>query len=91
MSPHASDILFLLGVLVCIAVVLVIVGIWIHHRLVRSNTGNDQWQTAFSLADLHRIKAQDQMTQEEYNRAKAAVIAREAAATTGQDDLDAGL
>lgn len=71
-TKQTLDILILLGVLVVGALVLIGAGVFIYRRLARVVSDDS---SSFSLSDLRRMHAQGELSDEEFERAKSALIA----------------
>jgi len=79
LASSAGDILVALGVLALLAIAVVIMGTALH-RSVTSNRSNDHKSSPFDLHRLRQMHEDGQLTQAEYDRAVAAVVAHEVAA-----------
>jgi hypothetical protein len=70
---------FWLGMIALAAVVIVVVAVFVRRRLLRSDDDPTSAVQPFSLGELRQLRASGQMTEEEFQRARAGVLARSAA------------
>ncbi len=85
---EAVSILVWLGVIVALAVVAAIVGFVIWRRYTHSDDAGPTRSTAFTLADLRQLHRQGQLSDEEFERARTAIIAQTRAALATDDTTD---
>lgn len=76
----AVDILTALIVIVALGVAAAVIGFVIWRRFTRSEDEPATPTTAFTLADLRTLHRQGQLSDEEFERARSAIIARARAA-----------
>jgi hypothetical protein len=81
---------FWLGMIALAAVVIVVIAVFVRRRLLRNDDDPTSAVQPFSLGDLRKLRASGQMTEEEFQRARAGVLAR-SAAMLASDDKPAGL
>ena len=67
-------ILAIVGLLLVVAVLLVLLAVWLRRRFVQSS--NDQPPTGFTLHEMRQLHQEGQLTDEEYQAARAALLAR---------------
>ena len=72
---HTWDILQMLGVIVVFSLCTIIVGVVLYRRLQKQIDQSNPGDT-LSMFDLRRMHRQGQLSDDEFERAKAAVIAR---------------
>jgi len=82
-TSSVADILLYLGIIVAAAIVLVIVGVIVRKRFQDDDA--PAMPTAFTLSDLRQMHQQGQLTDEEFDRAKKAMLARSRAAYQGDE------
>ena len=79
------NILIALALLVVLSVAVIILGVVIF-RTARKRIEDPGGEESFTLSDLRRLHNQGQLTDAEFERAKAAMIARQRAATDRKTD-----
>ncbi len=74
-SHPIGEVMIWLGVLLVAAVLIGVIGYMLRKRLLGGDDGEETIQP-FTLADLRRLHREGQLSDEEYERAKAAMIAQ---------------
>lgn len=88
-AAQTGDIFFWLGMLLVASLVIILVAVIVRKRIMsHAQSTADQ---AFTLSDLRRMHQQGHMTDEEFARAKAAMIAQNRARLEKQGDADASV
>ena len=85
LGSSAGDILIALGILAVLSVVVVIIGTAVHRKL-KHDCPDDDKLPPFGLHQLRQMHEQGQLTQEEYDRAVAAVVAQQSTAVSPPND-----
>jgi hypothetical protein len=70
----AASILFWVAVLLAVIVALAVVALWLRRRLMVAE--ESEGGIGFTLGDLRRLHREGKMSDEEFNTAKAAMLAR---------------
>jgi len=78
-----GDILLYLGIIVGAAILLVVIGLVVRKKFQADD--EPAIRTSFTLSDLRQMHQQGQLTDEEFDRAKKALIARSRAAYDADD------
>jgi hypothetical protein len=84
----AIGVLIGLGTIVAMAVVAGIVGFVVWRRFTREDVSTVTRETAFTLADLRQLHREGQLNDEEFERARAAIIAQTRAALARDEPAD---
>lgn len=79
LASYANDIIWAVGGLAAAIMVVVIVGIMLHRRFAHSQS-NDHTLPPFDLHQLRQMRDNGQLTEAEYDRALASLVARQSAA-----------
>ena len=92
LASYPDDIFWAVGVLAAAIIAVVIVGITLHRKFTHSQS-NDHARPPFGLHQLRQMHQDGQLTQAEFDRAVAAMIAKQSATadpdpTTPQQQAD---
>ncbi len=79
---HLPTLFFWLSVVVFLSIVVIVLAVALRKRFGADPSSSE---SPFTLADLKRMLAQGQLTQEEYDRMKAGIVARLQASGSSQD------
>ena len=79
LASNYGDIIIVVGVLVALALAVAIIGIVLHRRIT-SDRSNDHKHSPFDLHQLRQMHEDGQLTQAEFDRTVAALVAHQSAA-----------
>ncbi len=86
MPNQTLDILFWLAVIVVASVVTIVVGLAVRRKMIGTDHSGEP--EAFTISDLRRMHRQGHLTDEEFERGKAGLIARGLANFGSADQTD---